>query len=55
MDPTDTVLAYEQAGTDEPLGLNPLAALTSSMDHVQQLEFIYREFLSKRWNQGKGS
>ncbi|XP_075874225.1 putative E3 ubiquitin-protein ligase UBR7 [Nelusetta ayraudi] len=42
MDPSDTVLAYEQSGLDEPLGQNPLVALTSSMDHVQQLEIIYR-------------
>lgn len=55
MDQTDTVLAYEQAGMDEPFGQNPLVALTSSMDHIQQLEFIYREFLSQRWNQVKGS
>lgn len=50
MDPSDTVLAYEQSGLDEPLGQNPLVALTSSMDHVQQLEIIYREFPSKRCN-----
>lgn len=54
MDLTDTVLAYEQTGVDEPFGQNPLVALTSSMDHVQQLEFIYREFVSKRWDRGKG-
>lgn len=46
MDPTDTVLAYEQTGIDEPFGQNPLVGLTGAMDHVQQLEFIYREFLS---------
>lgn len=53
MDPSDTVLAYEQGGLDEPFGQNPLVALTSSMDHVQQLEIIYREFPSKRCNHVK--
>lgn len=41
MDQTDTILAYEQKGVDEPFGQHPLMALTKSMDHVQQLEVIY--------------
>lgn len=47
MDQSDTILAYEQRGLDEPFGQHPLMALTSSMDRVQQLEVIYREFPSK--------
>ncbi|KAM6913216.1 putative E3 ubiquitin-protein ligase UBR7 [Xenentodon cancila] len=41
MDLSDTVLAYEKKGLDEPFGQHPLIALTSSMDRVQQLEVIY--------------
>uniref|UniRef100_A0AAQ5X8N8 Putative E3 ubiquitin-protein ligase UBR7 n=1 Tax=Amphiprion ocellaris TaxID=80972 RepID=A0AAQ5X8N8_AMPOC len=41
MDQSDTILAYEEKGLDEPFGQHPLMALTSSMDHVQQLEVIY--------------
>ncbi|XP_047466875.1 putative E3 ubiquitin-protein ligase UBR7 [Mugil cephalus] len=41
MDQSDTVLAYEKKGLDEPFGQHPLMALTSSMDRVQQLEVIY--------------
>ncbi|GAA6213586.1 putative E3 ubiquitin-protein ligase UBR7 [Lates japonicus] len=41
MDQSDTVLAYENKGLDEPFGQHPLMALTSSMDRVQQLEVIY--------------
>ncbi|CAN9502145.1 unnamed protein product [Ophioblennius macclurei] len=41
MDQSDTVLAYEKRGLDEPFGQHPLMALTGSMDHVQQLEVIY--------------
>lgn len=55
MDPGDTLLAYEQKGKDEMFGYNRLLALTSSMDHVQQLEFTYREFLSKTLNEVKSS
>ena len=43
MDQTDTILAYENKGLDEPFGQHPLMALTSSMDRVQQLEVIYGE------------
>lgn len=43
MDQSDTVLAYENKGLDEPFGQHPLMALTSSMDRVQQLEVIYGE------------
>ncbi|XP_068582407.1 putative E3 ubiquitin-protein ligase UBR7 [Cebidichthys violaceus] len=41
MDQSDTILAYENRGLDEPFGQHPLMALTSSMDRVQQLEVIY--------------
>ncbi|KAM7375846.1 hypothetical protein PAMP_005613 [Pampus punctatissimus] len=41
MDQSDTILAYENKGLDEPFGQHPLMALTSSMSHVQQLEVIY--------------
>ncbi|KAG7238525.1 hypothetical protein INR49_030798, partial [Caranx melampygus] len=41
MDQSDTILAYENKGMDEPFGQHPLMALTSSMDRVQQLEVIY--------------
>lgn len=43
MDQSDTILAYEQKGLDEPFGKHPLMALTNSMDRVQQLEVIYGE------------
>lgn len=46
MDQSDTILAYEQKGVDEPFGQHPLMALTKSMDHVQQLEVIYGEQVS---------
>lgn len=41
MDPSDTILAYENKGLAEPFGQHPLMALTSSMDRVHQLEVIY--------------
>ncbi|XP_026209738.1 putative E3 ubiquitin-protein ligase UBR7 [Anabas testudineus] len=41
MDQSDTILAYENKGLDEPFGQHPLMALTHSMDRVQQLEVIY--------------
>ncbi|XP_068435742.1 putative E3 ubiquitin-protein ligase UBR7 [Clinocottus analis] len=41
LDQTDTILAYENKGLDEPFGQHPLMALTSSMDRVRQLEVIY--------------
>ncbi|KAL3049181.1 putative E3 ubiquitin-protein ligase UBR7 isoform X1 [Trematomus bernacchii] len=41
MDQSDTILAYENKGMDEPFGQHPLMALTNSMDRVQQLEVIY--------------
>ncbi|XP_075963818.1 putative E3 ubiquitin-protein ligase UBR7 [Anarhichas minor] len=41
MDQSDTILAYENRGLDEPFGQHPLMALMSSMDRVQQLEVIY--------------
>lgn len=44
MDQSDTILAYENKGLDEPFGQHPLMALTSSMDRVQQLEVIYGEY-----------
>lgn len=43
MDQSDTILAYENKGLDEPFGQHPLMALTNSMDRVQQLEVIYGE------------
>lgn len=43
MDQSDTILAYENKGMDEPFGQHPLMALTNSMDRVQQLEVIYGE------------
>ncbi|KAK5857389.1 hypothetical protein PBY51_010639 [Eleginops maclovinus] len=41
MDLSDTILAYENKGMDQPFGQHPLMALTNSMDRVQQLEVIY--------------
>ncbi|KAM9341280.1 putative E3 ubiquitin-protein ligase UBR7 [Symphorus nematophorus] len=41
MDQSDTLLAYEKKGFDEPLGQHPLMLLTSAMDRIQQLEVIY--------------
>ncbi|XP_034418896.1 putative E3 ubiquitin-protein ligase UBR7 [Cyclopterus lumpus] len=41
MDQSDTILAYENKGLDEPFGQHPLMALTNSMDRVHQLEVIY--------------
>ncbi|XP_038575411.1 putative E3 ubiquitin-protein ligase UBR7 [Micropterus salmoides] len=41
MDQSDTILAYENKGLEEPFGQHPLMALTNSMDRVQQLEVIY--------------
>uniref|UniRef100_A0A673C971 Putative E3 ubiquitin-protein ligase UBR7 n=1 Tax=Sphaeramia orbicularis TaxID=375764 RepID=A0A673C971_9TELE len=43
MDQSDTILAYEKRGFDEPFGLHPLMALTDSMSCTQQLEVIYGE------------
>lgn len=43
MDQSDTILAYEKRGLDEPFGQHPLMALLSSMDRVQQLEVLYGE------------
>lgn len=43
MDQSDTILAYENKGLDEPFGQHPLMALTSSLNRVQQLEVIYGE------------
>ncbi|XP_061600375.1 putative E3 ubiquitin-protein ligase UBR7 [Cololabis saira] len=62
MDLSDTVLAYEKKGFDEPFGMHPLIALTSSMDRVQQLEVIYGfnemtasidTFVQQRTSEGK--
>lgn len=41
MDQSDTVLAYEKRGFEEPFGLHPLMALTDSLSCTQQLEVIY--------------
>ncbi|TKS65691.1 putative E3 ubiquitin-protein ligase UBR7 [Collichthys lucidus] len=41
MDESDTILAYENKGLDEPFGQHPLMALTNSLDRRQQLEVIY--------------
>uniref|UniRef100_A0A8C5G514 UBR-type domain-containing protein n=1 Tax=Gouania willdenowi TaxID=441366 RepID=A0A8C5G514_GOUWI len=41
LDQSDTMLAYEQKSFSEPFGQHPLMALTSSMNHIQQLEVIY--------------
>ncbi|XP_035465252.2 putative E3 ubiquitin-protein ligase UBR7 [Scophthalmus maximus] len=41
MDQSDTILAYENKGLNEPFGQHPLMALTNSLDRVQQLEIIY--------------
>lgn len=41
MDPSDTLLAYENKGLEEPFGQHPLLAWTDSLSHVQQLEVIY--------------
>lgn len=43
MDQSDTILAYENRGLDEPFGQHPLMALTNSMNRAQQLEVIYGE------------
>uniref|UniRef100_A0A8D2ZLX8 Putative E3 ubiquitin-protein ligase UBR7 n=1 Tax=Scophthalmus maximus TaxID=52904 RepID=A0A8D2ZLX8_SCOMX len=43
MDQSDTILAYENKGLNEPFGQHPLMALTNSLDRVQQLEIIYGE------------
>lgn len=53
MDQSDTILAYENKGLDEPFGQHPLMALTSSMDRVQQLEVIYGEHGQSRWGSGE--
>lgn len=45
MDESDTLLAYENKGLDEPFGQHPLIALTNSMDRRQQLEVIYGEYV----------
>uniref|UniRef100_A0A3B4B6T2 UBR-type domain-containing protein n=1 Tax=Periophthalmus magnuspinnatus TaxID=409849 RepID=A0A3B4B6T2_9GOBI len=50
MDPSDTLVAYENRGLEEPFGQNPLLAWTDSMDRVQQLEVIYGE-----WNEEHGT
>lgn len=44
LDESDTVLAYENRGRTQPFGQDPLMAFLGSVDHVQQLEMIYREF-----------
>ncbi|KAM6969392.1 putative E3 ubiquitin-protein ligase UBR7 [Tautogolabrus adspersus] len=41
MDQSDTILAYENRGLDEPFGQHPLMALTNWMNRTQQLEVIY--------------
>lgn len=55
MDQSDTVLAYENKGMEEPFGQHPLMALTNSMDRVRQLEVIYGEHRGgrkkKMWGQ----
>lgn len=43
LDESDTVLAYENQGRTEPFGEDLLMSFLGSMDHVQQLEMIYRE------------
>lgn len=43
MDQSDTILAYETKGLDQPFGQHPLMLLTNSMDRIQQLEVIYGE------------
>ncbi len=48
MDQSDTILAYENKGLDEPFGQHPLMALTNSMDRVKQLEVIYGEHWGRR-------
>lgn len=62
MDQSDTILAYEERGLEEPFGQHPLMALTNSMDHVQQMEIIYginelttsiEEFLDQCVSEGK--
>lgn len=45
MDESDTILAYENKGLDEPFGQHPLMALTNSLDRRQQLEVIYGEHI----------
>jgi hypothetical protein len=44
LDESDTVLAYENSGRAQPLGEDRLMSFLSSLDHVQQLEMIYRKF-----------
>ncbi|XP_072314301.1 putative E3 ubiquitin-protein ligase UBR7 [Eucyclogobius newberryi] len=41
LDPSDTLVAYESRGLEEPFGQHPLLAWTDSMSHIQQLEVIY--------------
>uniref|UniRef100_A0A3Q0T9D1 Putative E3 ubiquitin-protein ligase UBR7 n=1 Tax=Amphilophus citrinellus TaxID=61819 RepID=A0A3Q0T9D1_AMPCI len=62
LDQSDTILAYEKRGLEEPFGQHPLMALINSMDHVQQLEVIYgfnelttsiSEFLDQCASEGK--
>ncbi|RVE57246.1 hypothetical protein OJAV_G00214090 [Oryzias javanicus] len=62
MDQSDTILAYEKRGLDEPFGQHPLMTLLSTMDHVDQLEVIYginemtssfNEFLEQCASEGK--
>lgn len=54
LDESDTVLAYENRGRTEPFGQDPLMSFLSSMDHVQQLEMIYREDGEKKWEKMRG-
>lgn len=54
MDQSDTVLAYENKGMEEPFGQHPLMALTSSMDRVRQLEVIYGEHGGGRKKKTRG-
>uniref|UniRef100_A0A8D3BMI6 Putative E3 ubiquitin-protein ligase UBR7 n=1 Tax=Scophthalmus maximus TaxID=52904 RepID=A0A8D3BMI6_SCOMX len=49
MDQSDTILAYENKGLNEPFGQHPLMALTNSLDRVQQLEIIYGEHEGHIW------
>nr|XP_015825567.2 putative E3 ubiquitin-protein ligase UBR7 [Nothobranchius furzeri] len=62
MDQSDTILAYEKKGLEEPFGQHPLMTLMSSMDRVQQLEVVYGinglisavgEFFSRCVSEGK--
>ena len=52
LDESDTVLAYENSGRARPLGEDLLMSFLSSMDHVQQLEMIYRESWAPGRTQG---